>query len=779
MSVGTAPVSQVAVVGARGAAGATTRVTPERPVARLVTFAALALYCLLKWSTLLAGGSLPRLLGLLALALLLAGGRPLVVRHSRLLAAVATVVVLIAALPVAGVPLAWIVHVRIAVTANAIGEGLSSLPQVLVPYSGVNQWVTLVIVLGAAVLLFDAALLVAFAPGAMEDLRRAGAALPLVALAAVPTTVLRPRIPYLDGAVLFGLLVAFMWGERIGRRRVGGALGVCCLAVIAALFAAPALDHHKPWINYQALAGSLRPTGVDGFDWSQGYGPLDWPRSGRVVMEVQASHPDYWKAENLDVFNGVGWALGTFRGETPPPARSALKQWTQTIAVTVRDMRISEVIGAGTSDQPIDLPHAALAGASPGTWTTGSQLGPGDSYRVKVYAPNPTAAELAGIGAAYAGVPQGYLTIELPPSNGTPSQDSPFMTGQLPHGYQATLTFPPFHSRLGVDASGGPPHMTGAKLLSTSVYRRAYGLARRLAAASATPFRFVQAVERYLSHGFVYNEHPARNPYPLESFLFATRRGYCQQFAGSMALLLRLGGIPARVAVGFTTGHYDSALRSWLVTDYDAHAWVEAWFPQYGWVRFDPTPAADPARSGHTPISLDPASNPAATGSGLSASKIGQGGVYKRHVSSQGGRGSVRAGASSSSELPLIVALAALLAVALAIVAVATRPLGSIDARVAELEVALRRMGRPLPAGATLTWLERRVGRSANAREYVRALRLARFAGGGRMPTRSERRALRRQLRLGLGLLGGLRAVWALPPRWPSVGIRARRTRGA
>ena len=339
MSVRAAPISQVAVVGARGAVSSSARAAQARPVTRLVTFGALALYCTLKWSTLLVGGALTRLLGLLALALLLAAGRPPVARRSRLLAAAGTFVVLVAALPVAGVPLEWVLHARIAVTANAIGEGLSALPQVLVPYSGVNQWVTLVIILGAAVLLFDAALLVAFAPGAMEDLRRAGAALPLVALAAVPTTLLRPRIPYLDGAVLFALLVAFMWGERIGRRRVGGALGVCTVAVVAALFAAPALDRHVPWFDYRALAGGLSPSGIEGFDWSQGYGPLDWPRTGRVVLEVQASAPEYWKAENLDLFNGIGWSQGTVSGAIPGLPATSLKRWSQTITMTVRDMR--------------------------------------------------------------------------------------------------------------------------------------------------------------------------------------------------------------------------------------------------------------------------------------------------------------------------------------------------------------------------------------------------------------------------------------------------------
>ncbi len=69
-----------------------------------------------------------------------------------------------------------------------------------------------------------------------------------------------------------------------------------------------------------------------------------------------------------------------------------------------------------------------------------------------------------------------------------------------------------------------------------------------------------------------------------------TRSGYCQHFAGAMALMLRYLGIPARVAAGFASGTYSK--DHWTVTDHDAHAWVEVWFAGYGWLPFDPTPGA-------------------------------------------------------------------------------------------------------------------------------------------------------------------------------------------
>ena len=77
---------------------------------------------------------------------------------------------------------------------------------------------------------------------------------------------------------------------------------------------------------------------------------------------------------------------------------------------------------------------------------------------------------------------------------------------------------------------------------------------------------------------------------PLVAFVDTDKRGYCQHYAGAMALMLRLLGVPARVAVGFTSGEYDKGDKEWSVKDTNAHAWVEVWFPEFGWIPFDPTP---------------------------------------------------------------------------------------------------------------------------------------------------------------------------------------------
>jgi hypothetical protein len=115
--------------------------------------------------------------------------------------------------------------------------------------------------------------------------------------------------------------------------------------------------------------------------------------------------------------------------------------------------------------------------------------------------------------------------------------------------------------------------------------------------------------------------------------------------------------------------------------------------------------------------------------------------------------------------LPILGGL--LLALAIAALVFTHGPAENSDEELlAELERALARSGRPVPADVTLAVLEDRFGSSSEAASYVRTLRLARFAGQRGLPTRRQRRALRRQLRSRLGIAGALRALWALPPRW-------------
>ena len=268
------------------------------------------------------------------------------------------------------------------------------------------------------------------------------------------------------------------------------------------------------------------------------------------------------------------------------------------------------------------------------------------------------------------------------------------------------------------------------------------------------------AVKRYLGIGFAYNQSPPLSRYPLENFLFSTKAGYCQQFSGTMALLLRMGGVPARVASGFTAGVYDTSTHRWVVSDIDAHAWVEVWYPGYGWVRSDPTPATAPARAG---TSAPPILKPSGAGAKAAAT------IPHREI---GGAGTTRAAAGAHHggglTLWLVVPVAVLLLIlGLPLVRIVIASTASADL-LTELERALVRTRRPVPDGVTLVALEHRLATAPDAAAYVRALRLARYGGGARPPTATQRRALRDELARGLGLRGAIRAFWALPPWLPA-----------
>ena len=727
----------------------TLSVPVARPGVRVLTFTALGLYGSLRWASLVAPAANGRMLVLLGLAVAtggLIGRRAQLGGRHRVFAAVVVIVPLVAVFPLCGVPLTLVVHHHVGTIADGIHSGLAALPRVFVPYAGANEWARTVILLGGGLLLLDAGVLLAFVPQALGDARRAAAALPLIALAIVPATLEAPHLATLQGLLLFVLVAAFVWGERLGRRELLPAFVIAGVAGVAGVVLAPGLDIHRPLVNYESFANGFGPSGSETFDWFQGYGPYYWPTSGRQVLRVSAAHPEFWKTENLDYFNGTGWAeatpsvssLGNIPPAVPSPSAAVLARWTQTLRITIASMYTTEIVAAGTAQPPQDIPGGVSSGASPGTWVANRQLGPEDSYVVKVYAPNPPPAALAGAGTTYPSALDYYLTMFVPVLGAS--------------SVPGTVVFPAFGSSPSAASS-----VYASTTLAASPYAPAYRLARRLAAGAATPYAFVERVYRYLQQGYHYELNAPRSPYPIETFLFDAKYGYCQQFAGAMALLLRMGGVPARVAVGFTPGSYNSSSGEWVVNDLGAHAWVEAWFPGYGWVPFNPTPSA----------TSSPLAHPAAGASRAAAPRAG---AKLRGATAAPVAGSHAAGGSTPPIAAIVAGMLVLMGgLGGAAVAVRrrrrTREPPSSDELLAELERALRRTSLPLAPAMTLAQLERKFRRSSGAAGYVRAVAQARYAATREPPSSAQRRALRAQLAGGRGLIGRLRALWALPPR--------------
>jgi transglutaminase-like putative cysteine protease len=123
-------------------------------------------------------------------------------------------------------------------------------------------------------------------------------------------------------------------------------------------------------------------------------------------------------------------------------------------------------------------------------------------------------------------------------------------------------------------------------------YARIEELSRGIVGAETSPGAEARLIENYLRTHYGYTlELPQKQPDdPTGFFLFHRKRGHCEYFASSMAVMLRILGIPSRVITGFQSGIYNPISASQLIRTSDAHSWVEAWLPDRGWATFDPTP---------------------------------------------------------------------------------------------------------------------------------------------------------------------------------------------
>jgi transglutaminase-like putative cysteine protease len=543
---------------------------------------------------------------------------------------------------------------------------------------------------------------------------------------------------------------------------------------------AVALDADRPWWDYRAwdwFGGGKAIT----FDWNHSYGPLDWSRAGETVLNVRSDRPHYWKAETLDNFDGLRWArsgaiddtrLGTEVAYSVPfndtrwDYNEFNPAWDERIRFTVRSLSTNFVVGAGVI-LDVDGVPARPAGDGTTRLAGGSRLEEGDTYFVRAYAPNPTKAQMERAPLGYEDEVQRYTSLQLPRPGESAKEE---------------LTGPSFAEReaeraLGretifVPLRGEPPTDWGPRserMILNSPYAPMYEQALALTQNAATSYDAVKNVERWLQDNFTYAERVPTHDIPLMGFLEDDKRGYCQQFSGAMALMLRMSGIPARVAAGFAPGSYNKDTREYRVRDLDAHSWVEVWFTGIGWVPFDPTPARSPAASQSSALATSAAAADAGEVKGILQSPVA--------AEAAGAGGDLAGDDGGGWVVPalIVLLLAAPLGVAGLVLANRARRLRTLppeaiaEVQLSELHRALVRLGWELPASTTLLGLERRLGRFAGpeSEAYAGALRANRYdprspAG----PSLGQRRALRRELTRG-SALDRLKGLLAIPPGAP------------
>lgn len=153
-----------------------------------------------------------------------------------------------------------------------------------------------------------------------------------------------------------------------------------------------------------------------------------------------------------------------------------------------------------------------------------------------------------------------------------------------------------------------PKAIAGKYLRLPALDPRVPQLAAQITRSSKNDYDKAAALEQYLRTRFGYTLQlpQTRLNDPIANFLFERKEGHCEFFASAMAVMLRTQGIPSRVVNGFRTDEFNDITGSYVVRAKDAHAWVEAYFPGYGWQMFDPTPsgAASGTRHGWARLGL-------------------------------------------------------------------------------------------------------------------------------------------------------------------------------
>ena len=183
--------------------------------------------------------------------------------------------------------------------------------------------------------------------------------------------------------------------------------------------------------------------------------------------------------------------------------------------------------------------------------------------------------------------PDTTLTVTTP-------DGSPLLTGRTSSYSVQSLVSDLQKNELENAGSEYPPLITQTYLqLPAELPELVSLLAEEITRTAATPLQKTLAVQDFLQQNYIYDldtPPPAAGQDVVEYFLFHTKSGFCSYYASAMIVLLRSSGVPARLAVGYTAWQYDPLEEHYIVPASGAHAWVEVYFPGYGWVEFEPTP---------------------------------------------------------------------------------------------------------------------------------------------------------------------------------------------
>jgi transglutaminase-like putative cysteine protease len=301
--------------------------------------------------------------------------------------------------------------------------------------------------------------------------------------------------------------------------------------------------------------------------------------SNQVVMRVRATRPAFWVGQTYDTWNGQSWTQSADPTDGPKVQKltsgspydiplandeqADLSPATTNVQTFYLAQSGPNLVFHADNAQRVYIQSQHLLVTTDGTIVSSTSMGSGTIYTVVSADSTATASQLR---AATAVGPGGFPPVSLPPD-------------ELKRYLQLSAPDPRVTAlaqkiTAGIGSPGDPDPHTEAKVI---------------------------AIEAWMSSHIHYSTdipplHGNQNA--VDSFLFGSRIGFCEQISTATAVMLRSLGIPAREAVGYVPGSYNPITDLYQVQANDAHAWVQVWFPGYGWQNFDPTanvPLANPS----------------------------------------------------------------------------------------------------------------------------------------------------------------------------------------
>lgn len=355
------------------------------------------------------------------------------------------------------------------------------------------------------------------------------------------------------------------WFANRTKGALGSSLSAGAVIGLAAVIVALNLGYRLPGATAKGIV-AIRSADGGGIGTRSTLSPLVDLR-GRLldpstdpVFTVQSNQPEYWRETALDSFNGTDWnALSTFHavggtlsgGSTPTVGGQTVKQ---TFSIANLD---SPWLPAAYRPVSVTGIKGITYDPQSGNLITNNNALTGATYSVT--------------SIVSSGADEANRLRQAPPASGSAIQ--PYL--QLPQ-----------------------------------IDPQVIALAHQIVAGQDSEYDKALAIQNYLRNpaNFTYSlKYDYTGPDPLYNFLFVAKDGYCQQFAGSYAVLARIVGVPTRLAVGWTWGQESSA-GVYDVTDADAHTWPEVYFAGVGWIAFEPTPGRGiPGAQNYTGVAADQA----------------------------------------------------------------------------------------------------------------------------------------------------------------------------